>query len=504
MSPLVGQESIVAMLVCKRHNDSGAGFPRSDGRLPSLLEPTLRDANRDFQGQPIRGCASIRRAAKMASRWFRRLLSESLRDWARRLGSTPSSGLLLWRFNAARSRRALNRSSFSWLVSWARLAAARSRSALKRSSLPLELSVHRLTAARLRWAARRSSLCSLVSLDRLTVAHLRWAARRSSLCSLVSLDSGLVWPFFLLLERSACTPFPDIFSSKTFSSLSFVILSKLYKSDEVSRHFRATFTQKSRENCHRQTNLYLERSALRATLLFTSPSRHRHRQTNLYLERSALRATLLFTSPSRHRHRQTNLYLESSALRAQLLFTSPSRHRHRQTNFYLESSALRATLIFTSPSRVSPPTNKLVPRKLGAPRLAGDPCSEYFPSNEGESMKGQKISTHQLVIDYRYQWIAWHWSLSIFLNYRFHQYCTRLAPNHINFVRIFLIPKIATQLHRRALLARMSSLCSLDVHEKVTDKHASVGTHASLEMTIDIASVVWYIYSFRPRSRSRK
>ena len=60
MSPLVGQESIVAMLVCKRHNDSGAGFPRSDGRLPSLPEPILRDANRDFQGQPIRGCASIR------------------------------------------------------------------------------------------------------------------------------------------------------------------------------------------------------------------------------------------------------------------------------------------------------------------------------------------------------------------------------------------------------------------------------------------------------------
>ena len=117
-------------------------------------------------------------------------------------------------------------------------------------------------------------------------------------------------PFFLLLERSTCTPFPDIFSSKTFSSLSFVILSKLYKSDEASRHFRATFT-------------------------------------------------------------------------------SPSRHRHRQTNFHLESSALRATLIFTSPSRVSPPTKKLVPRKLGAPRLAGDPCSEYLPSkylpsNEGE------------------------------------------------------------------------------------------------------------------------
>ena len=46
------------MLLCKRHNDSGAGFTPGDGRLPSLPEPTLRDASRDFQ--PIRGCASIR------------------------------------------------------------------------------------------------------------------------------------------------------------------------------------------------------------------------------------------------------------------------------------------------------------------------------------------------------------------------------------------------------------------------------------------------------------
>ena len=59
MSRLVGEQT-VAMLLCKQHNDSGEGFPRSDGRLPSLLEPTLRDANRDFQGQPICGCASIR------------------------------------------------------------------------------------------------------------------------------------------------------------------------------------------------------------------------------------------------------------------------------------------------------------------------------------------------------------------------------------------------------------------------------------------------------------
>ena len=36
-------------LICKRHNDSGAGFPRSDGRLPSLPEPILRDATRVFR-----------------------------------------------------------------------------------------------------------------------------------------------------------------------------------------------------------------------------------------------------------------------------------------------------------------------------------------------------------------------------------------------------------------------------------------------------------------------
>ena len=47
-------------LICKRHNDSGAGFPRSDGRLQSLPEPILRDTNQGFQGQPIRDCANIR------------------------------------------------------------------------------------------------------------------------------------------------------------------------------------------------------------------------------------------------------------------------------------------------------------------------------------------------------------------------------------------------------------------------------------------------------------
>ena len=35
------------MLLYKRDNDNDAGFPRRDGRLPSLPEPALRDALRD-------------------------------------------------------------------------------------------------------------------------------------------------------------------------------------------------------------------------------------------------------------------------------------------------------------------------------------------------------------------------------------------------------------------------------------------------------------------------
>ena len=46
LSGLVGQQT-AAMLLYKRDNDNDAGFPRRDGRLPSLPEPTLRDALRD-------------------------------------------------------------------------------------------------------------------------------------------------------------------------------------------------------------------------------------------------------------------------------------------------------------------------------------------------------------------------------------------------------------------------------------------------------------------------
>ena len=146
ISAVSGQQiETAAMLLCKRHNDSGAGFPRGDGRLPSLPEPTLREANRD--SQPIRGCASIR---------FVGLQRPPPADFvvgcrcARRLVSTPSGGLSLWRFNAAGSRRAFNRCSFSWLVSRDHLAVSLSRMALKRCSLSLELSLDTLTAARLR------------------------------------------------------------------------------------------------------------------------------------------------------------------------------------------------------------------------------------------------------------------------------------------------------------------------------------------------------------------
>ena len=63
------------LFLCKWHNDSGAGFPRSDGRLPYPPGPTLRDANRDFQGLPIRGCANIRRGVLQ-----RELLARSVGD----------------------------------------------------------------------------------------------------------------------------------------------------------------------------------------------------------------------------------------------------------------------------------------------------------------------------------------------------------------------------------------------------------------------------------------
>ena len=253
-----------------------------------------------FRVSPSAVVHPFRRAAKMASRWYRRRLSESLRDWDRRLVSTLPSGQ--GRFNAARSRPDLNRSSFSWLVSRARLEAARSRSALKSSSLSLELSLDRLKAARLRWAARRSSLCSLDSLDRSKAARLRLAVRRSSLCSLVSLDrlTATPWRFLSSLPFVACPsrwsfktfsrsppnwrdPLSDMFSSNTPCSLSFDICLNV---DDFSRHFCALI-QKSRQcripmtSVLRDTNKLRESSALPATMLRTRPSPSRWRQYSM-------------------------------------------------------------------------------------------------------------------------------------------------------------------------------------------------------------------------------
>ena len=113
----IGQQK-ATMLLCKRDNDNDAGFPRSDGRLSSLPEPIFRYTNRDFLGEDVHVCANkywLRRAPNMAAT-LRRRLSASF-CWAFRAVSTVSGGFSLRRFNAARSRRALNRSSFSWLVS---------------------------------------------------------------------------------------------------------------------------------------------------------------------------------------------------------------------------------------------------------------------------------------------------------------------------------------------------------------------------------------------------
>ena len=100
------------MLLCLRRNGSGANFPRTCGR-----PPYLRYVNRHFLGHSAHP-PWFRRTSKMAARWqswFRRRLSESLRDWACWLVSIPS-------INTARSPRSFFSSLFSW-ASLDRLAA---------------------------------------------------------------------------------------------------------------------------------------------------------------------------------------------------------------------------------------------------------------------------------------------------------------------------------------------------------------------------------------------
>ena len=87
------------------------------------------------------------------------------------------------------SLRALNRSSFSWLLSVARFFAASSRIARKRRSLSCPVSLARLRAATFRLVPRRFSLCSVVSRARLEALLSRIIFKRFSRSSLDSWDS---------------------------------------------------------------------------------------------------------------------------------------------------------------------------------------------------------------------------------------------------------------------------------------------------------------------------
>ena len=103
--------------------------------------------------------------------------------------STVSGRFSLWRLTAARSLRALNRSSFSWLLSVARLFAATSRIARKRRSLSCPVSPAHFRAACFPLVPRRFSLCSFVSTARLAALLSRRTFNRFSRSSLDSWDS---------------------------------------------------------------------------------------------------------------------------------------------------------------------------------------------------------------------------------------------------------------------------------------------------------------------------
>ena len=125
---------------------------------------------------------------KRAARSFRRRLSATFRVSFLRPVSTVSGRFSLWRLTAARSLRALNRSSFSWLLSVARFFAASSRIARKRCSLSCPVSLARLRAACFRLVPRCFSLCSVVSRARLEALLSRIIFKRFSRSSLDSWD----------------------------------------------------------------------------------------------------------------------------------------------------------------------------------------------------------------------------------------------------------------------------------------------------------------------------
>ena len=115
----------------------------------------------------------------------------------------------VWHFNDPRSPRGLNRSSFSWLFSWAHLAAAHSRRAQSQALFPFLAAYFRCTFWQLfAFVELRGafSVARWFRLDRLTAARLRWAARCSFLCSLVLF--GISWKLLACVLLRGALLFP--------------------------------------------------------------------------------------------------------------------------------------------------------------------------------------------------------------------------------------------------------------------------------------------------------
>ena len=163
--------------------------------------------------------------------------------------------------------------------------------------------------------------------------------------------------------------------------------------DEVSRHFCATLTQKCAKTV--------------PSSMKTIPITYRHGEDKQSPTSNARPCAPRSSAPVSPRHSRTN------KVRPRTL--GPARHGppHQslpdipgQTKSDLERSALRATVLCTSLSPTSPdkqsPTSNA---RRCAPRYV--PCSEYFPSNEGELVGYQVlVYTTQVNSVFRAIWLV--------------------------------------------------------------------------------------------------
>ena len=172
----------------------------------------------------------------------------------------------LWHFNDPRSPRDLNRSSFSWLFSWAHLAAAHSRIAQSQALFSFLATYFRgtfwqlLAFVELRGAF---SVARWFRLNRLTAARLRWAARCSFLCSLVLFGNS--WKLLVCVELRGAHSSARWFCSAIVESCSLAVCC------EVLSSFLAS---------GRQSHVTLQSSAPRYTLP-GSPSEFCGRQSHI-------------------------------------------------------------------------------------------------------------------------------------------------------------------------------------------------------------------------------